>query len=372
MTSFAPPTEEELFKWKRHLVKENQDFFNKLSPNYKEALRVYKHSGYQAINEFLRSENHTNKPFGVFNLEKNDWVMPHTALSDFNKSKQKLSAQTTLKELGDLVQKYHVDAYISVINDLDKVFSMPSVPRLISPTHESSNRNQGITLYRGANMPRPFIYKRVGDMITFNDYLSTSLSPEIPLFFMNLSDSVFGAIEPILFIIHNYERRPYVYLDWQAVKEGEMSRLKYAPGFDEYEVVLPRGCTFKILKKYKSTEYNKYTNPDRHKLFRVDKLYSDIARVGSDFLDRKSIKSLINKPVELTVMELEFVKQTKPKPIEKLSVFKPTVITGMELNLGDLPVDNKKNSRKSSLRRSKSNRSTSATLATLAKTIKKK
>jgi hypothetical protein len=41
--------------------------------------------------------------------------------------------------------------------------------------------------------------------------------------------------------------------------------------------------------------------------------YSDIGDVSSDFLSRESVKDVINTKVELTVLEVEFVKREAQK-----------------------------------------------------------
>ena len=78
MHNNQPPTQRELFNWKHQLIKQNKKFFNGLPENLKEALRVYKYSGFVAINKFLRAGNPSAmkaKPFGEFILDKNDTIV---------------------------------------------------------------------------------------------------------------------------------------------------------------------------------------------------------------------------------------------------------------------------------------------------------
>jgi hypothetical protein len=150
-----------------------------------------------------------------------------------------------------------------------------------------------------------------------------------------------------------------------------MDKLKFTAGFDEYELVLPRGCQFKIIKKYRSPDYVKYYDPEAIKLQQASDFYSDIGDVPSDFLSRASVKSAINKPVELTVLEMEFVKQSQ-KQITPIAATDPGVLTEMKFFLGEI-VGKTKNkssrlSRSTTIKKSETGKSKSKTKKSQHKT----
>lgn len=339
------PTQRELFEWKRQLVKQSRPYFNSLSENQKEALRVYKYAGYHVINKFLRNlaqqtksgGQPINSPFGKFMLDIRHSTMTHKLLEEYQKAREKITDKTTLGQLTEIIQKFHYDAYQDVIKDMDDCFAPKSrVPKLTNP-----HLNKKTILYRGTSLPAKMLAKRPGDILEFGEYLSTTLEPEIAFRFLGLGADQDTPIQPVLLIIRGYDGRPFIFLDWQAVETKKMNKLKYAPGADEYELVLPRGCQFKIINKYRSKEYAKFYNPEQIALENLSDLYSDIGDVESNFMSRASVKEIINKPIDITVLELEYVKRVA-KDVPHISPTDPGVLTEMDLFLGQLVPPTKK------------------------------
>lgn len=336
----SPPerlTQRELFEWKRQLVKLSQSFFNGLPEEQKEALGVYKNMGYQIINKFLRNLAQIktgmpkNNPFGKFKLDIRHSTMTQKLFEEYQKVRDKINDKTTLGQLTEIIQKFHYDAYQTIVQDMDKCFAAKSrVPKLTNP-----QPGKKTILYRGAMLPNKLVNKQPGDTLEFGEYLSTTLEPEIAFRFLHLGVAPDAPSKPVLLIIHGYDGKPFIFLDWQAVETHKMDKLKYTPGGDEYELVLPRGCQFKIVKKYRSQEYSKYYNPEIVALEKASNFYSDIGDVPSDFLSRESVKEVINNKIELTVIEVEFVKRLEQK-ITHINANDPGVLTEMELFLGDI------------------------------------
>ena len=333
------PTQRELFEWKRQLVKQSRPYFNGLSENQKEALRVYKYMGYQVINQFLRNlaqqtksgGQPINSPFGKFKLDIRHSTMTHKLLEEYEKVREKITDKTTLGQLTEIIQKFHYDAYQNVIKDMDECFVAKSrVPKLIN-----LHPNKKTILYKGTSLPTKLVNKKPGDILEFGEYLSTTLEPEVSFRFLGLGVNRDSPIQPVLLIIHGYDGMPFIFLDWQAVEKAQMDKLKYAPGGDEYELVLPRGCQFKLIRKYRSKDYVKYYNPEKIALEKLSDFYSDIGEVESSFLSRASVKEIINKPIDITVLELEYVKRVGQK-ITNINANDPGVLTEMELFLGDI------------------------------------
>ena len=106
-------------------------------------------------------------------------------------------------------------------------------------------------------------------------------------------------------------------------------------------------------------------------------LYSDIGEVESSFLSRESVKEVINRPIELLVLELEYVKQSA-KDVPHISPTDPGVLTEIDLILGRLvpPVRKKKTIKSGkktviSKKTNKKNKSNRSSVSNLTKPIKK-
>lgn len=337
------PTQRELFEWKRQLVKQSRAYFNKLPENQKEALRVYKYMGYQVINQFLRNlaqiRQGTPKtsPFGKFKLDINTSIITRKLFDEYQKVRAKITNKTTLGQLTEIIQKFHYDAYQTIIVDMDKCFAAKSrIPKLTNPQPSKKT-----ILYRGSMLPTKLVNKRVGDILEFGEYLSTTLEPEIAFRFLHLGGASDASSKPVLLIIHGYDGKPFIFLDWDAVETHQMDKLKFTHGSDEYELVLPRGCKFKIVKKYRSDEYTKYYKSEAVALQKLSNFYSDIGNIESNFFSRESVKDVINGKIELTVIEVEFVKQLDKK-ITHINANDPGVLTEIDFFLGDIvPKPNK-------------------------------
>jgi len=237
----------------------------------------------------------------------------------------------------DLIEKYHYDSYLTIIKDMDDCFKSKHHPTILT----NPNKGKETYLYKGTMLPNNLVNKKTGDELCFDEYLSTTLEPQTAIKFLNMVPTSDNLIQPVLFIISGYESNPYIHLDWPAVKLLEMKKIKLGPGNDEYEILLPRGCKFRILKKYKTQDFSKYYDADAIALQRVSEFYSDIGDIDSNFLSRRSVKSVLNKPVELTVMEIEY-KGRVNKPIIPIHATDPGVLTTMELFLGDIAGATKK------------------------------
>ena len=306
----------ELFKWKRELVRTNTTFFNGLPKAIKESLHAYKGNAYLEMNNFLRNPYDQYEPFGPFRLDDDRMmILTPTLRAEFIKVKKTITGATTLKELQDIVFKYHINPYYNAIIQLDKIFRKQTVPKLKS-IHPD---NPMVVLYKGSKVPQSLTVKRPGSIITFNEFLSTSLTPEIATMFMGTQEP---KMDQVLFIIHGYESNPYIYVDWEPTRTGVMKDMKYTPYGDEYEILLPRGCQFKIVKKYSTTEYNSYYGHielDKKKVAKLNPLYDNIDDVNNSFFDRKEVKSILESVFDILVIELEYV-ATKPAKLKPISL----------------------------------------------------
>ena len=197
----------DLFKWKRELVRANTTFFNGLPKAIKDSLHAYKGNAYLEMNNFLRNPYERYEPFGPFRLD-DDRTMILTPMlrAEFIKVKKTITGATTLKELQDIVFKYHINPYYNAIVQLDKIFRKKTVPKLKSMHPD----NPKVILYKGSKAPQKLTAKRPGSLITFNEFMSTSLTPEIAIMFVGIQEP---KMDSVLFIIRGYESNPYIYVD---------------------------------------------------------------------------------------------------------------------------------------------------------------
>jgi len=333
-----PPTQLDLFKWKRLFVQANKDFFNKLPKQQKEALRIYKFSAYQEINKYLRAPEHERfvVPFGEFRLDKKDTVMPKALFAEYSQAIAKITPATQLSTLGNMVQRYHYDAYYNAIQNLDKIFKSPAIPKLASP----ATITEPVILYKGTRLPHSTVSKPIGSNITFGEYLSTSVDPEVATTFTFIN-WIEPATVPVIFIIKNYDTHPlgqrYIYIDFGPTATGKMETMKYTPFSDEYEVLLPRGCQFKITAKYKTADFNKYFGslPEKVAVLHAGPLYSNIGKVRDSFFGKKEVKELLDRKFEIQVMELEFI-SCNPATLAKLTPANKQILTDIRLEFSKL------------------------------------
>jgi hypothetical protein len=170
--------------------------------------------------------------------------------------------------------------------------------------------------------------KLVGQEITFSEYLSTSFSINTAMIFYK--ESAFGSImgsenvKPVFYVFKKCEKMPFIFLDWTAVDTHKLEGLKFQRD-DEYELLLPRGCKFKLVKKSTIAQFiTDYY--DKNVFSMLNNYYNNVRDLTPEFFKLPEVKEKLSIP-DIMVMELEFIELVKPMPIELKETPLQVVIT---------------------------------------------
>lgn len=299
-------TDIELVLKKRDIVIHSKLQYTKLNSGQHEALQLYKESGFIYINQYLRNQdiiydlNRISASIHMTSSKKDD---------DNLKKIKKDGGKTTLQDFYNFVKKYGPGRLIALIHHIDSIFKKANWPKI-------GNIKSINTLYKGVGVPANIYNKLVGSVVTFDEYLSTSISSDVAMKFYSWRETTYMRgkenLKPVFFILRKCNKLPFIYLDWKGVYTHKLERLKFDMG-DEYELLLPRGCKFKIVKKYKFTEFLKGQR-NGSKLALINNYYDNVQDLTPSFFKKPEIKEMLSIP-DINVMELEFVEWNKPKPI---------------------------------------------------------
>lgn len=331
-----------MVKAKRDTVQSYAEFFNSLKPRQKSTLQYYKHAGYVPINAYLRYKpsRFNNEPEykPEIHISKFGPNIPNSMAKQYREDYKTLTAKTSLQEFGTFVYKYFVKTVMDSIRDLDAIFAHPKVPKIQTNLYSKDSR---VVLYRGVDSIPGIRSRKPGDMITMDDFISTSFNPRVSIRFMGIG---MNSPDSVLFVMRGLQGQPYIFLDWGAVAAGKMTGLKATDYGDEYEYLLPRGLTFRVVRAGFSSEYTKYLNESIITKALDAKLSEEqgVAEMSDEFLQRSSVRTAV-KPY---VIELEFV-ELKPKPIKLLG---PNLdyTMNMIMNLGNILHPKKEKTKKQS------------------------
>ena len=195
-----------------------------------------------------------------------------------------------------------VNMNVKFINILDSIFSNSNIKKLTKDT----------VLFRGMRIDPSDVKKyQLNKEITFKNFISCSI---------NLDTSLQFSGKCCLFKIINIEEIPYIYLPWNICQGENYYTKQYnymddeepiSLDGDEYEVLLPRNLTFKVIqvrqtpvdisKHWGFTKFNSLTNKEIYK---------------QDTIDEEYIKKNLDKILpNVLVITLEYVKQEPLKPV---------------------------------------------------------
>jgi hypothetical protein len=208
-------------------------FIIKLSQDQKDALSQYKSIGFKKINEILRTSKYPEYPIDtLFSI-----ITYHKDLGTEKPNYQKM--QEIFIEI--------MNQPIKNVNILDSIFNKLK-------KYKSLSTGLNIPLYRGLIIPSPK-YK-LGSIVKFPEFISTSISKSIAFSFQNCGDT-----PCCIYIFHLNDNIPFIPLSWNM-------EFKYMTATDEHEFLLPRNTSWKLVKKYKITmkaEDNLHCNYDKIK-----------------------------------------------------------------------------------------------------------
>ena len=322
-----------LLMHKKQLVDKYKSYYESLSKREGEYLKLYKGIGYYKLNAFLRQPVKSIKPFGDFQYNPDHVVIG--LRPEYKRDMLKVNTNTTLGKLVDYAYKYNVKANLDFITAMDNILKHKNCPH-IKDIFESD-----IILYRGTSVSSRVYNKQRGATLEFGEYLSTSLDPVVALDFMLRSSDnspTMDCVYPVLMILKNCKALPALFLDWELVSDYNFEGIKFTMD-DEYEMMLPRNCKFRLVNKYKTTEYNHFIGNaalDKLNIHALSDYYNDIKQLNSSFMKLHDIKAVINAKLEIMVFELEFISYD-PKPI---NLKKKYIDFGIILNSAGHKTDN--------------------------------
>lgn len=310
----------ELLLHKKDIVIQSKKQYEKLSEKQYEALQIYKFNGYSLINKFLRGVN----PI-TYNINYIAQAIHTTKSKKDDKALEKFykeGGKQSLQEFYEFIKKYGPGRLIELIGYIDSIFRKPSWPKV-------GNLSNIHTFYRGAAVPHHMYNKLVGQEITFSEYVSTSFSINTAMSFYK--GSAFGSImgsenvKPVFYVLKKCEKVPFIFLDWSAVDTHKLEGLKFQRG-DEYELLLPRGCKFKLVKKSTIAQFINGYQDEQNRVDMLNNYYNNVRDLTPEFFKLPEVKEKLSIP-DIMVMELEFIELVKPIPIELKDTPLQVVIT---------------------------------------------
>ena len=289
-------------------LKKFKTFYKKLSKEQKDVLIYYKSFGYVAMNQYL----YNNKSIKELNIDNLFIYKLKNIYSENTKSLIDLKSINP-SNIKQIVELYMNTQVIKKINCLDDIFKLPDLPKLEGREH----------LYRGTSGHTETSDKsKVGDIITFKNYLSSSTLQEVSEEFIGnfWSHNKKSNNLCCMYILHNLKDVPFIYIPWQIKKAHTFETSDISQIFgDEFEYLLPRGLKFKIIK-IESKIYHGYGSTKKLSFSKLDKIITtSSSKYNSSKLNNNSVQKIFDRTTKkITTYHLEYVEQ---EPIEKLPLF---------------------------------------------------
>ncbi len=262
---------------KLKFIKQSENFFKTLNYNEKILLRNYKNNGYLLMNDFLRNKGILkDKKFNILGL--------------FNNLISSLSL--TVEKMPNIVE-YEINKIINSIHLIDNLFNKKNIPKL--------EGNE--ILYRGIKGEFDTSKYKIGNKIEMESFLSCSLKSEIAELFV--SKIATNNNYCCMFLIKDCKNLPYIYLQWDVLKNKKMSNEKLIYIRDEFELVLPRGCKFEItdIYKYIPSNYKKIKQISTDTFMKLIKKKYGTHEITDEIYE----KEILTLYQQLIVIELKFI-----------------------------------------------------------------
>ena len=213
-------------------LKKFNNFYKKISKLEKDTIIGYKTIEYRDINAYLYNNNMPNFGINKYTFEKIKTLYSNNTKDLFNYT------NINFNKLPKYVELYVNTFIINRINTLDKLFTYKEISKL--------NGNE--ILFRGTSGNTYTTNKsKVGDMITFNTFMSTSTNQDLSKAFINYKLNKQNVI-CCLYILHGLKDVPYLYIPKTDVIKTQLKSKISNAIYDEFEYLLPRNLKFKIKK----------------------------------------------------------------------------------------------------------------------------
>lgn len=260
------------FLYEKFVSKYDNFYKKKLTSTEINTLNDYKMNGYININKYLYDKKNyfSNIDYDLTDLinylfskkkdnnvienkevkkNKKDTLIKKIKKDNNHNGKNKCENIYNSKEefIKDLMAYVYKNSYLDIIKKiqiLDKIFL--KTPKL----------NTDVVVYRGVyenvgdTMQGKLKNIKKGDIINFENYISTSMNPKISLGFTT-STNMKSKEKCCFFKINIPKKNRVLFLDTKNVGfSSHHNNDKIYPGSWEYEIVLPRSCLLKFIKMY--------------------------------------------------------------------------------------------------------------------------
>lgn len=210
-----------LYENSKKLYKLHLKIWKSLNTKQRKALLAYNSGTARKLNSILRENRHIE--MFIYELFENmkDYIQKDINIQIEKKTKPIITTEQIEKSFIDVLNKplfvaQHIDSIFDKIKN--------KYPRLALP------------LFRGIQMRKTLKPSKIGSIIKFSDYLSTSISPSVAINYQGC-----GKYPCCIMVLHITNKVPYIPL----YKNPKM--------LEKHEVLLPRNTSWRIVKKYKSS-----------------------------------------------------------------------------------------------------------------------
>ena len=218
-------------------LKKFNNFYKNISSIEKETIIGYKNFDYVSINKYLYNHNNIKD----FIIDEKDFGIQMKSLYSRNTKDLFNYKNISIDKLPNYIELYVNKFIISKIHILDTLFTNKEISKL----------NGDEILYRGTSGHTITNDKsKIGDIVQFNSFTSTSTNKDITKYFINESKKKTKMNEIIccLYILYGLKDVPYIFIPWKNVINTQLkAHIKYSLN-DEFEYLLPRNLKFKIKK----------------------------------------------------------------------------------------------------------------------------
>ncbi len=270
-----------IFNQKIKYASNSNKLFNSLNSEEKKVLNNYKNTSYTYINSFLRD----NYKFTNINLNTLKLI------ADYNREIPDFYS-ITIDNIPKYVE-YGINNVIKSIRIMDNIFENKNAPKL----------SENDILYRGIQSEYDVSKFQIGKELDMESFVSCSFNVNIAEAFAQ--GYIKNEIHCCMFVIKGCKDVPFIYLQWNYANLKKISDDDFITIHDEQEIVLPRGCKFKIIDihKYLPTKKQMFKNLSTDKVIKLLEKKYKTTEINQEIYEKYISKMFSN----LIVVELEYL-----------------------------------------------------------------
>lgn len=270
-----------IFNQKIKYANKSNILFRALNVEEKKILNNYKGNGYTYINSFLR-DNYKFTEIDLNTLK---------SIADYNREIPDFYS-ITIDNIPKYIE-YGINNLIKSIRTIDNIFENKNAPKL----------NENDILYRGINAEYDVSKFEIGKELDMESFISCSFNLNIAEAFAR--SYLKNEYHCCMFVIKGCKDVPFIYLQWNYANLKKITDDDFVMSGDEQEIVLPRGCKFKIndIYKYIPTQKQMFKNLSTDKVIKLLEKKYQTNEINEEIYEKDILKMFSN----LIVVELEYV-----------------------------------------------------------------